>query len=464
MAKIIKWLASCRPDRVFMILGGLSMMASLFLVPPFMTPDETTHFKRAYSVSLGTIWPEYDNGIPGFWAPASAQTAIDRYFDPELEPLSLAYTWQELHRPLEPEIQKFIQFRPEAIYSPLGYLPQVIGIAIGRSLNATPIAMLFLARLVNLALTMGLILWAIRIMPVGKAALLLVALLPMTQHLLASASPDSITIAGGMLFCAALLRAYLDDDWRASRVLLILIAGTLMCSTRSAYAPLLAAGSGVVFLGFFQSWRWLVAIAQGVASIAVFYGSALWLNSVGALANSSRAGTDPQAHMELLKSDPVSTVAYLLNSLVHTAPQLIQGMLGHLSWSNLTLYTWQYLLLIALFPISMIAVSQTSSTVRRHLNLLSTLWVLFLIALVVMVIELGLFLIWTPVGAPFVEGVLGRYYLPFLPLLLIIPIVTLRFDRIPISSANFAYAFLIAALGFSCLATSVRIVGFFGLV
>jgi len=100
-----------------------------------------------------------------------------------------------------------------ASYGPVGYLPQAVGIGLGRLLGASPLTCFYLARLGNLLAAVALLFFAIRLAPFGKQLFMLVGLLPMTMFELASLSCDALTISGAMFFTALLL-------WASKRVTL----------------------------------------------------------------------------------------------------------------------------------------------------------------------------------------------------------------------------------------------------
>lgn len=463
-SRLLAWLQSITPERAFVVIGGLSMLVMLLITPPYMVPDETMHFKRAYSVSMAKVRPEYSGETPGFFGPASIQESISSHFQPGAYPATLDFTLEQLQRPLQPERELFMDFRPEAIYLPLGYLPQASGILLGRLLGAGTVELVYLARLGNLVFAMLLIVWALRHLPNGREPVLLVALLPMSQHLIASASPDAMTIAGGMLFTAAMWRALVEDDWDGRQLALIIFAAVLMCSTRWIYAPLLGIGAAAPFVGQRCWQKWIAVGALGTAALAIVLISSAWAQSMGSLAGSSRPGTDVQLHKQLLLSEPVSTGVYLLVSFVHDLPKLIKGVLGILGWNNLFMPLWLYGLLLAMVPLALLASARNAAQWQRYQGAITVplaLWIAAIVALVVVLVQVGLFLIWTRVGAPYVEGVQGRYFQPLLPLAGLVMIAVTGLYRIGERRGDWAYAALLAGLVIASVAAAIRVLDFF---
>lgn len=102
---------------------------------------------------------------------------------------------------------EFAQFATYAWYSPLGYVPQVLGVGLGRLMGLGPAGMLLLARLATLMTSIAISVMAIRRTPWAPWAFVAIGLLPSTLFQAAtSISPDALTTAMAMLVLASALR------------------------------------------------------------------------------------------------------------------------------------------------------------------------------------------------------------------------------------------------------------------
>jgi hypothetical protein len=175
------------PWRLFVLLGLVFGMAIVVLQPPFVGADESAHFLRAYQVScLGWI-PEKivdkDGVRLGGTLPTSLESTIgaihSRYpLDPDnkLGAKDFARLWDiKLH----PERRAFCDFPATATYPAIPYLPQSIGIFLGRMAGFPPVAIMYLGRLCNLLAYLALVVLALRTTPILKWAFFLVGLMPM---------------------------------------------------------------------------------------------------------------------------------------------------------------------------------------------------------------------------------------------------------------------------------------------
>lgn len=138
--------------KVFLFAALFWGITLLFLVPPYQVPDEPAHFYRAWQVSLFDFKPEVRNNRLGGELPVSLQDFYSTIMvTPGDKEDKLTGTMLEAASKikLNPEQTKFYTFPNTALYSPVPYIPQAIGIGIGRVLKLSPLAVFYLARLFN---------------------------------------------------------------------------------------------------------------------------------------------------------------------------------------------------------------------------------------------------------------------------------------------------------------------------
>ena len=106
-------------------------------------------------------------------------------------------------------------------------------------------------------------------------------------------------------------------------------------------------------------------------------------------------------------SNPLSFPRAFAGALQTYWPQLWIGFVGWVGWLAHPLPAWAYIVIPAAGLLSLIAG-------EGHLRIPATtlLSVLLIAALSAGLTALALYLTWTPVGAPRVQGLQGRYFLP----------------------------------------------------
>lgn len=151
------------------IIGGALMVV---LSPPFQAPDEQNHFFRAQTLSEGYLLAQRQPAKVG----APMRAAIfewvvtvqgDLPFHPDKKQTIEALTALRDIRADDPSMV-FVDFRNSALYSPLAYLPQSVGLGIGRALRLPILDAYYLGRLLNLMMSVALCYWTARRLPYGQ--------------------------------------------------------------------------------------------------------------------------------------------------------------------------------------------------------------------------------------------------------------------------------------------------------
>ncbi|HZR02885.1 MAG TPA: DUF2142 domain-containing protein, partial [Burkholderiales bacterium] len=297
-------------------------MLLALLVPPFQAPDEQQHFYRSYQLSKGEVWPRINDHRAGSELPVSIPELVERFLgtttlhtDRKLSRQPIVETFAELRRPLRPERSEFVEFGTVS-YAPFQYLPQAGAIAIGRTIGAGPLVLFYLARVANALTALTLTYWALRMLPLGTRFALVVALLPMTQFLLGSCSPDATTIAGAMLYAAITVRAIIDGAWSGRRTVVALCSGILMCTIKVVLFPLLATGVAMVLTGPRRPVHLRTAmVSQIVVGLAVLGITCFWFWSIGGLGGTPSEGVHPAKQLAYVTNAPLHFLVIIVRSL-----------------------------------------------------------------------------------------------------------------------------------------------------
>jgi len=176
------------PIRFFLITALLFGLIYLFLIPPFQFPDEGHHYYRAYHISDGNFFGEktLDSRFGGMIPKSMVKFENDFRF------LRYNYNQKSNYKsiidhnqsPLEKNKRIFADFPNVAYYAPFPYFPQSIGIGFGKMINAPPLTLLYLSRMVAFLCWLLIVWWGLRIVPFHKWTFVAVALLPASLFLL----------------------------------------------------------------------------------------------------------------------------------------------------------------------------------------------------------------------------------------------------------------------------------------
>jgi uncharacterized membrane protein len=323
------------------------------------------------------------------------------------------------------------------------YVPQATACLLARFVGLRPLATFYLVRLANLVCATALLVWAIGRLPGLRWWLAALALTPMALALRASASPDALgfAIACAWLAEIAAIRCSEKEPDRGARLRLLLLALGIGLS-KPVYLPLLL----LAFVGpRHQGRRSRFRLALGALVVG-------GLASVAHLATLEpvRLRWDvemnhPEIQLQRLSESPWKTARVLATDLVVHAPRFLAQALGHeLGWQDLPLP--RPLILLVLLGLVLIAWLESHGPPRwtgRELG-----WIGAVALASAFLVELALWVQWTPPEIDGVEGVQGRYFLPLA--LLVTWLVCPALRRVPplamggrhLAGAAIAVAFL----------------------
>jgi uncharacterized membrane protein len=276
------------------------------------------------------------------------------------------------------------------------------------------VAYTWAGRLANLAAFLALAWLGLRAAPAHATLLLLVALLPMTLFLAASLSADAMTNALALAWTGLVLRAAAPGPVLGIRALLALgLVAAGLGLAKPGYALLVALALAVPASRLGGSARRAAALAAWAAAALV--PAALWSGYVASLAPEPLVPqADPGAQLRWMASHPgefAGVLAATSASMQRIWLATFVGVLGHAdTWLPRWLYSVQPLVLVA----AALADGGHASPLRGARRALAVALALGTAVATLAVAYLG----WNAVGDRYVQGVQGRYFLPFAPLLL----------------------------------------------
>jgi uncharacterized membrane protein len=372
-------------------------------VPPFQVPDEYNHAMRADQVSRGTlIAPSggyVDGGLRAFGRLyVEIPFHYERKHTVEMARAAASVDWNM------PDYNE--AFPNTAQYGPLLYLPQAVGIWIGKLAGLNPVWTNLCARLVNglTAMTIGFlaISWCRR----GQALLFTTLLFPVTLCQFSSVSQDALLISLSLL--AISLASRVIDEARPSQVgefallVFIVLATTLARASQIALALL-----GLAFIGWRDPfWRSKAAIAAAGAICVV-----AWILYLPSLMPSMPEQLSVSVQFHALLADPLLLPSLVVRTLYDLNFWLFDHMVGRLGWGDTPSPDWYVRTAAAVVVCAWLAPGNRPPWAFPAALGLAT-FVAVLTAL-----GAALWISWTPIGKATIDGYQGRYILAILPLL-----------------------------------------------
>lgn len=421
------------PENIYVILALIFGLFLVFLTPPLQTPDEHDHLNRAYQVAEGNIFQFHST------VPLSLIQLFNAFESMNFHSYKKT-SFHEIFNQTKVELNPHIRTEIFARDFTLSYIPQALGMSVGRMLSRSPVELLYMGRLFNLMFSIFLIYLAIRNMPVLKWTMFLLGLMPMTIFLCASLSKDAMLIGAAFLLFALFLKcAYGTGDHVSGKNLLLIFGlSFLLTSGRPVYGIIV----GLFFLipiSKIGSWKKYVMVFTAlVVTVLLAAQSTSVVNAIkqkqqAAIVAGSGDNTQYEdfrregrvtfpenvsrdAQRRFILENPVQYGQILFNTLTYYGHFYLESFVGILGWLNKPLPGWLITLYLFMLLITAILLGNQGIKISWRDKVVAA--VLFVGGVVL--IETGLYLTWTPVGQDYIEGVQGRYFIPLAPVLFLI--------------------------------------------
>ncbi len=449
-------------ERIYPLTGLFLGLLYLFVLPPLSAPDEISHYIGAYQLSSymmgkkavsdtgavlvrGTDW--FLEDIHGKYGYTKDENNIWRFFGPAGEDKEWEVLGQELREETyrlihdiglkgesTPQEEAFRQMgTPDAknqtaasiyhpvITTPLAYVPQALGMSLARFFHLNSLWLVYLGRLFNLLFFVTITAIAMKRLPFGKEVLFGVALLPMTLHLSGSFSYDVMIMGCLFYFTAVCLDlAYAKERvrWKDVVVLAVLMAVAGPC--KMIYGVLMGACL-LIPVKKFGGW-----VKWGLSATAV---AGAWIIAMG-LVNSQVIANFATTSEQVVEW--AGEAGYSLDFLLHNPGRLIRMFYQTILWQgdvyHLTMIG-AYLgnvdqgldvpyLLVVFFTFCLIVLALRKPGEALILVKGKRVWIFTVCGACVAAALGSMLLAWTPVSSRVINGVQGRYFLPFLPIFL----------------------------------------------
>ncbi len=418
----LAFVRKARIETVFLVtVLGLGLFYNVLLTPQ-MVPDEAKHIDMAYRYSNELLGYESlgdtsclmraDDAAMEFTSSPTFRNYRNIYY-------GLFSTVQD-DRMVEAEVNSNIEG------SILFYAPAVLGMSLARVLHLGTVPMLLLARYLNL-IAFALLTWfGMKRLPFGKLTLFLIAVLPINMQQCTSFSHDAMV--HGILFlfsCLCLEAIYGKKELTGWQMLLLELLGVMAVYCKSgSYLPLML----LILLIPAASYgnpkkKWaatasvfgMLLLVFAAKNMSMVTGIAATTDATSVVSTGDGTAYATGYTLSYFLHDPLQLIYMIVNTILDKGGFYVESLIGYkLGWVEIETSTMIVVLFLFLLFLSNCQTREESIFVtagQRSVMILSCLGCAGLIVL-------GMLLSWTPVGYVSVEGVQGRYFLPFLLILL----------------------------------------------
>ena len=396
-----------------LIVSGLTSI----ILPPNIVPDELSHYKTAYA---------YSNVIMGVNKNPRDEVLLVRSCDwrnrsKELSVQKYIKTFNNIE--IFTDETELIEVDSSFVYtSPFYvYIPQTIGITLGRLLHLGGMVTYYLARFLNFIFYIIAFYFALKILPFGKTAFAVIGIFPIAVQQSISASSDVFINAVSFLVLAnALKMIYSKEKIQTSQIVAFLILSVLLAPCKLIYftlpfMALLIPKEKLPSKPLRIATKCLIPIASFITMVIVEFSNIA--NHMAKETGGTYMSDTPTYSIHYIFTDTKDFILLVLRTLKEYFSfylnTTISGSLGsvQISTSSVLVVIFCVLLVLALIPVSK---KTDNFRVTEADKLLSALIFTGTAGLVV----LSMFGSWTPNNFDLIIGVQGRYFLPLLPLLI----------------------------------------------
>ena len=445
-----------RPERFFAVSCLLLGLLYMAVLPPLSAPDEVSHYISAYQLSNRFLGKEVTDSqgrvyirAQDAWAEdledvlADDGSGVIREGDTVIVGQTVEQDTYELIRQRglggqdagqqsgnQPEgNQPVPSYQPAVRTTPLAYIPQALGISMGRLLGLGTLGLMFLGRIFNLLFYCTVGFFAVRRIPLGKEVLCGVGLLPMSLHLAASMSYDVMILAlSGYFLAACLDLAYRAERVRGRDVAVLAAVLAVMGPCKMVYGVIAGWCLLIPVKKFGGRGKW----ALSAAAVLGAFGAAMAVVNLQTVALYTGIqdryitwAQEPGYSFAQLIHSPLKVLRLCYNTLTGYGEQLYSGMIGSMMGNLDPVLNVPYVVILGLTALLVVLALRKPGEpllIRKG----QKLWIWFLAFLCLGALMFSMLLAWTPLSATMIQGVQGRYLLPFLPALLL----TIKNDRL----------------------------------
>ena len=398
-------------ENVFLVSAICLGLTCTFLQTPYSNYDEPAHINTAYRYSnklFGINNSMFNGPLP--------KRAIDNYGGLSYDRTSISTyktVYDNLFKMADESERQIVPMNVTRVKeAPYIYLPSVIGITIARVLHLGQIPLLMLGRIFNLAFFIAACYFAIRKIPFAKIILFVVALLPINLSQNSTFSYDAVIIGLAYLFTAYCLNiAFGKEKVNKKDLLIFFIIAVLLAPLKKVYVLICFIALIIPKERFSNVRKYRTFILSLLCAIGVFYIAINVVEAIGIITKESEVAVFSQVEAYTVGdiiADPIHFIKVFINSLWCESHQFIYH--GIMAFYKITLnetFTVIYIILLVLSTIR-------TNDEEVYLKPIHKAWIAMIITVIISAL-FGAGFTWTAKGEYLIQGVQGRYVLPFLP-------------------------------------------------
>lgn len=389
-----------------------------FIVTPFGNgTDEVSHFLRVFKISQKyTNVKLYEDTL----FPPAFSKLVDYKDNREIKYTNYINEFDAFCMNSEDRKDLIKEYWNIKLYSPLQYIPQVIGVTIGRVLTDNIIVIGMLGRIT------GYIFWvfcctiSIKLIPNKKTFLLLLCLLPVNLFSAICISGDTVTNAICILFIALIYRkVYLKEKINGKEKVLLVLLACMIALCKIVYLPFVTL---LILLkeDNFDNKKVCKKFIILAIILSVIIGLAWLVISTTNLAQSNSASKD---QLKYILQNPLEYIAIIMRTFTQKGAQYVYQLCTGdelMCHAKTTIYPIvSYIISIALI----LSLFTNNDEKELDVHYFKKIWIGLVILGTSLLIITAIYIQWTSlfeIGSKVILGIQGRYFIPVIALLIFI--------------------------------------------
>ena len=420
---------------IYLICSLLFGSVIMLVLPPFAVPDEKVHFNSAYNLSnvlegKGSIQingglliracdtkilPKEYSSNPDLLRDLSEITKISGYKK------YYPYLAKNVKAPDEPKI---IKVDRKITNSVIGYIPQTIGILVARFLGLNQFGLFYSGRFFNLLFCSLFIFLGLKISKIEQILFFVIALLPMVLQQASSYSYDGLLNTMAFVFAMTIVSFYNDRKLDKGRFITALISGLTLFSLKSfTYSPILLLSLILIKKNYFYSIkkRLLYSLLLIITVLIIMLFLRLFFlsdNSTVKTVVSFYGKEKIMYDVGFLIKQPFEYLRLFFNTFSsHFFIFLSQMTGGIMAVRNVHISDFLFSLLVFSLFITTLENSQKTIQLKSVFHKVILFCIIFA---VLNTVSVAMLLFGTDFGGYRINGIQGRYFLPVLPIILLL--------------------------------------------
>ncbi|MCR5421899.1 MAG: DUF2142 domain-containing protein [Lachnospiraceae bacterium] len=381
----------------------------LCIDPISSTPDEQEHMLRAYGISRGDFIAEINSsGEGGGFAPENMVYGLKRG----------ATSLKDMYDNIGMEAsdnEVFMIYSNTALYSPITYFPQSLGIFLARLFCNKPYIWAYTGRVFNM-ITIGLLaFWTIKIIPIGKYIVFIFLMLPMNMYECASLSGGGLAFTGTLLLTAYVLWLRYEKKGKINKceTAIIYILLLIVASCKIVYAPFVLLVIMIPRELFGSKKIYIFHIV--CASVMIFTASAGWVSIASRYLIEYNEGVDSIAQCKFMLRNPLNYIQVVFNTFMYSGEWVVRtffaGSLGYFD-VNVNIFV----ILMSAFNIVYVVLHENLALsdvlLKKYSFKIPSILIFCSVIITIFGILSSEYVQWTPYGYNHIEGLQGRYFFP----------------------------------------------------